>query len=65
MKIRKLKVYEGTGKKRVPKVNLEGKWLGDLGFTVGKYIQVECDKNMLVIKTEETAVEKGNNATKS
>lgn len=60
MKVRKLKVYKGTGFKKVPKVNLEGKWLVDLGFTIGKQIQVECNKNMLVITTEETSKENEN-----
>ncbi len=60
MKVRKLKVYEGTGVKRVPKVNLEGKWLADLGFEIGRRIQVECNKNMLVITTEETSKESEN-----
>jgi len=58
MNLRKLKVYEGTGVKRVPKINLEGKWLIELGFEIGTPIQVECDKNILVIKTEEISDEK-------
>lgn len=57
MKSRKLKVYEGTGIKRVPKVSLEGKWLIELGFEIGTRIQVECDKYLLVIKTEELSNE--------
>ena len=58
MKLRKLKVYEGTGMKRVPKVSLEGKRLAELGFEIGRLIQVECYSNTLIIKTEEISDEK-------
>ncbi len=60
MKVRKLKVYEGTGRnyKTIPKVNLQGKWLAELGFSVGSPIEVQCSEKMLVIKADNTTNEK-------
>ncbi|AOY74728.1 SymE family type I addiction module toxin [Clostridium formicaceticum] len=59
MKTRTLKVYEGTGvNNRVPRVNLQGKWLQNYGFEIGAYIEVKCNKNMLVITIKETIVKK-------
>jgi|AKZA01.1.fsa_nt_gi HSP20-like domain of unknown function (DUF1813). len=58
---RTLKVYSTTGNP-TPKINLQGKWLLELGFTIGDYIEVTAnDDNQIVItKTEPKEVPKGN-----
>ncbi len=56
---RELRIARSCGGKSFPRLNLQGKWLQDLGFDVGTYIEVECDKNMLVIKKKEMTDEKG------
>jgi len=51
---KRIKVYEGTGvNTRVPRVNLQGKWLDELGFSIGKSIEVVCARNMIVITLKE------------
>lgn len=51
---RKLKVYQKYQPRQweyitVPEIRLEGKWLKELGFEVGKEIKVEQCKNKLTI----------------
>lgn len=46
MKQRNLKVYEAPGQSRdIPRINLQGKWLSDLGYHVGDHIVVTCDNH--------------------
>ena len=48
---RKMKVYEGTGinYKRIPQLRMQGDWLAELGFDIGKPINVHCEDGKLVI----------------
>lgn len=44
MKQRQLKVYEAPGQLiDVPRINLQGKWLTNLGYHIGDRIIVSCD----------------------
>ena len=47
-KSRKLKVCCSTGNP-VPKINLQGKWLLELGFSIGDYIEVVITNNQMMI----------------
>ena len=46
-----MKVYEGTGinYKRIPQLRMQGDWLAELGFDIGKPINVHCEDGKLVI----------------
>lgn len=51
---RKLKIYQKFRTRtfdhvKVPEIRLEGNWLKELGFEIGKEIQVKQEKNKLVI----------------
>ncbi len=51
---RKLKIYQKYQPREwkyiaVPEIRLEGKWLRELGFEIGKEIKVEQKKNKLII----------------
>lgn len=58
---RTLKVYSTTGKPN-PKITLQGKWLEQLGFTIGDYIEITMTTNnqMLITKKESKELPKGN-----
>ena len=49
-KIRKLKVYEASGRgyKRVSQIRLTAEWLERLGFNIGDEIEVKYVKEMLI-----------------
>ena len=48
--IRRIKVYEAPSReKRIPQIRLQGKWLKDVGYEVGDYIQVTIIDNSIVI----------------
>lgn len=51
MKTKNMKVYQGTGRNyvEVPKIVLQGKWLNDLGFSVGDQIIVTCSEDKITI----------------
>lgn len=42
----------------VPEIRLEGKWLAELGFEVGQYVQVEVSQHKLVITLKKCSGEK-------
>jgi len=48
---RKLKICAQSGYKyqAVPAIRLQGKWLEQLGFSVGQEINVQCQKGYLII----------------
>ncbi|WP_425592583.1 SymE family type I addiction module toxin [Enterococcus cecorum] len=47
MKERHLKIYEASGQKRnIPRINLQGDWLSNLGFQVGDHIVVSYNQGM-------------------
>ena len=48
---RQLKVVEQSGYnyKSTPAIMLKGKWLEELGFSIGDYVTVSCDEGKLVI----------------
>ena len=52
MDTRKLTVYAGSGKDYDPisKIILQGKWLEDLGFSIGDKVTVACQQGKLVIE---------------
>lgn len=44
MKERHLKIYEAPGQKRnIPRINLQGDWLSNLGYHVGDHVIVSYD----------------------
>ena len=45
---RTLKVYSTTGKP-TPKITLQGKWVEQLGFTIGDYIEITTQGNQVII----------------
>ena len=57
MSERKLTVYSGGGSYRdpFPQIILQGQWLRSLGFSAGDKINVNCDRNRIIIEkfTEE------------
>ena len=59
---RSIKVYEQSGHnyKPTPTITLKGQWLKALGFDIGDYICVSCEKGRLVITqdAERSAIEK-------
>ena len=53
-KPRKLKIYRKFQPREwkyipVPEIRLEGKWLKELGFEIGKEIEIKQQKNKLTI----------------
>ena len=52
---RRMKVYEGTGAnyKKIPQLRLQGDWLEELGFEIGKPINVHCENEKLIITVAE------------
>lgn len=63
MKSKKIKVgystnYPGRGTNAVPKIQLEGKWLKELGFSYGSTVIVEIEDNAIRIRpfTEEECI---------
>ena len=52
---RRIKVYEGSGAnyKRIPQLRIQGDWLGELGFDIGKPVNVHCEDGRLVITVAE------------
>ena len=53
-KLRKLKVYEKFQYRdrriiTIPEIQLKGKWLRELGFEIGKEIEIKQQKNKLTI----------------
>jgi len=54
-KYREMKVYEQSGYKyqNTPTIVLKGKWLQELGFTMGENIVVKCeDGKLTIVKAE-------------
>lgn len=58
---RTLKVYSTPGNP-APKITLQGKWVAQLGFSIGDYIEVTIneDNQIVITKTEPKEVPKGN-----
>jgi len=53
-RIRKLKIYQKFQSRErknitVPEIRLEGKWLKELGFDIGKEIEIKQQQNKLTI----------------
>lgn len=53
-KFRKLKIYQKFQSRErknitVPEIRLEGKWLKELGFEIGKEIEIKQQQNKLTI----------------
>ena len=49
--VRNIKVCGQSGYKyeTVPAITLKGKWLEELGFHLGDYVQVKCENGQLII----------------
>ena len=48
--------YTGRRYSEVPKIQMEGKWLEAIGFSVGDRIRVDYDDGKIIIRTDkETA----------
>ena len=55
MKSKKIKIsystrYQKRGIQTVPKIQIEGKWLEELGFSIGSTINVEYDNGSIRIR---------------
>lgn len=35
----------------LPKIQMEGKWLADLGFQVGDHVEVICEQGQILIRS--------------
>lgn len=47
---RKLKVYYSSGSsEEVPTIILKGKWLEKAGFSIGDYVEVECNGGTITL----------------
>ena len=59
-RLRKLKIYQKQQAREwsknviVPEIRLEGKWLKELGFEIGKRIEIKQQKNKLTITLTNT-----------
>lgn len=64
-KIKNFKVYQGFGRNyvEVPMIRLQGKWLGDLGFTTGDQIIVTCNEDNIIISKCEAVMDNENMET--
>lgn len=56
MKSKNIKVayttrFQKNGLLTVPKIQMEGKWLEELGFSVGSMVRVEYENNSICIRT--------------
>ena len=49
--VRKLKVYgqSGTNHKLTPTITLKGAWLKEVGFEIGRCVQIKCENERLII----------------
>ena len=53
MKERQLKIYEAPGQKRnIPRINLQGDWLSNLGYHVGDHVIVSYDQGKLIVELD-------------
>ena len=51
MKERRLKIYEAPGQRRnIPRINLQGEWLSNLGFQVGDHVVVSYEQGKLIVE---------------
>lgn len=52
MKVRKLKVYSGSGKNYThhPQIIIQGKWLRSLGYFIGDKVTVTQEGNRLIVE---------------
>lgn len=63
-RFRKLKIYQKHQPRdwsryvAVPEIRLEGKWLRELGFEIGKEIEIKQQKNKLTITLTDKKEEK-------
>lgn len=63
-RFRKLKIYQKHQTRDwsryvvVPEIRLEGKWLRELGFEIGKEIEIKQQKNKLTITLTDKKNEK-------
>lgn len=63
VRFRKLKIYQKHQPREwryitVPEIRLEGKWLEQLGFEIGKEIEIKQQKNKLTITLTDKKEEK-------
>ena len=50
---RHLKIYEAPSQKRnIPRINLQGEWLSNLGYQVGDHVIVSYDQGKLIVELE-------------
>lgn len=48
--------YTGRRYSEVPKIQMEGKWLEAIGFSVGEKIHVDYDDGKIIIRTDKENV---------
>ena len=54
-KVRRAKIYAGSDRdyKSVSQIKLQGKWLEELGFTVGTSFDIRCENGKLTLTIAE------------
>lgn len=53
MEEHRLKVYYAWNRNsQIPRINLQGKWLERMGFSIGDRLKVECQDGRIVITKE-------------
>nr|DAG19008.1 MAG TPA: Toxin SymE, type I toxin-antitoxin system [Caudoviricetes sp.] len=53
MKERHLKINEAPGQKRnIPRINLQGDWLSNLGYHVGDHVIISYDQGKLTVELD-------------
>ena len=52
MRSKELKIYTGNGTNYapIPKIILQGKWLDNIGFSIGEKVSVSFEENKIVIE---------------
>ena len=48
--------YTGRRYSEVPKIQMEGKWLEAIGFSVGDKVRVNYDNGKIIIRTDKKPV---------
>lgn len=63
MDMRQLKVYQGSGKNYdpVPEIKLKGKWLENIGFSIGSTIQADYKNGIIIITKQDKGTKETEN----
>ena len=50
---REIRAYTSRSNTSYPCIVLQGKWLADLGFSVGDYLSINCEDQKITINIKE------------